>query len=81
MAELNITAYLNPTCPWTRGVVQVLDHHGLEYAYRNIIGDPEAYREMVEKTGQHASPCVEISGHMLVDVGGDEVEAYLKKQA
>ena len=34
---------------------------------------------MVEKSGQRLSPCVEIDGHMLADVSGDEVEAYLHK--
>jgi glutaredoxin len=81
MSAPKIVAYLNPMCPWTRSVVQVLDKHKLEYDYRNVTGEPGALREMVEKTGQHGSPCVEINGHMLVDVGGDEVEAYLQQQA
>ena len=81
MSAPKIIAYLNPMCPWTRGVVQVLDKHELQYDYRNVTGDPGAYREMVEKTGQHASPCVEINGQMLIDVGGDEVEAHLQQQA
>jgi monothiol glutaredoxin len=35
---------------------------------------------MVEKSGQPLSPCVEIDGHMLADVSGDEVEAYMLKE-
>ena len=34
-------------------------------------------QEMVEKSGQTLSPCVEIDGHMLADVSGEEVETYL----
>jgi hypothetical protein len=34
---------------------------------------------MVQKSGQSLSPCVEVNGHMLADVSGDEVEAYLLK--
>src|SRR5262245_21724346 len=30
-----------------------------------------------KKSGQSLSPCVELNAHMLADVNGDEVEAYL----
>ena len=32
---------------------------------------------METKSGQPLSPCVEINGHMLADVSGEEVEGYL----
>jgi monothiol glutaredoxin len=35
---------------------------------------------MVAKSGQPLSPCVEINGHMLADVSGEEVESYLLAQ-
>jgi monothiol glutaredoxin len=44
-----------------------------------VIRDADAYGEMVSKSGQHSSPCVEIDGHMLADVGGDEVEVWMRQ--
>ena len=35
---------------------------------------------MNASSGQPLSPCVEINGHMLADVSGAEVEAYLLGQ-
>jgi monothiol glutaredoxin len=32
---------------------------------------------MESKSGQPLSPCVEINGHMLADISGEEVEHYL----
>ena len=32
---------------------------------------------MIEKSGQMLSPCVEINGHMLADISGEEVEAWM----
>jgi monothiol glutaredoxin len=32
---------------------------------------------MIEKSGQMLSPCVEINGHMLPDISGEEVEAWM----
>jgi glutaredoxin len=76
-----IIAYLKSGCGWTPGVRAVLARYGLEYEYRDVSGDPEQFAEMVRKTGQTSAPCVEINGHMLADVGGAEVEAWLIRNA
>ena len=57
----------------------VLEKYQLPYEDRDIINNPFHYAEMVQKSGQPLSPCVEIDGQMLADVSGDEVEAYLLK--
>jgi glutaredoxin len=77
MNKPNIVAYLKPTCGWSQGVRAILRKYDLPYQDRDIINDPVQRQEMIEKSGQMLSPCVEIDGHMLADVSGDEVEAYL----
>lgn len=74
---MKIIAYLKPTCGWSRGVRAIMSKYGLEYEDRDIINDPAQYAEMVEKSGQPLSPCVEIDGQMLADVSGEEVENYM----
>ena len=74
-----IRAYMNPYCPWSPGVRSVLDGAGLDYEILDIAQDRQAFEEMVAKTRQTSSPCVEINGHMLADVGGDEVAAWLRE--
>ena len=49
----------------------------LEYEDKDIINNPDIYAEMVQKSGQPLSPCVEINGQMLADVSGEEVEAWM----
>ena len=51
--------------------------YGLAYEDKDIINNPDIYAEMVQKSGQPLSPCVEINGQMLADVDGDEVEAWM----
>ena len=51
----------------------------MAYEDRDVINNPSIYAEMVQKSGQSLSPCVEVNGHMLADVSGDKVEAYLLK--
>ena len=77
MNKLKVIAYLKPTCGWSQGVRAVLRKYDLAYEDRDIINDPAQRQEMIEKSGQMLSPCVEVDGHMLADVSGDEVEAYL----
>ena len=75
-----IKAYLNPYCPWIPRVRTVLDRAGLQYEELDITSDRKAFAEMVAKSRQYASPCVEINGVMLTDVGGAEVEAWLQQR-
>ena len=73
---MKITAYLKSVCGWSGGVRDVFARYGLEYEEK-LINDPDIYAEMVTKSGQPLSPCVEIDGEMLADVGAEEVEDYL----
>jgi glutaredoxin-related protein len=72
-----ITAWLKPVCGWSNGVRAVFDKYGLKYDDKDIINNPDIYAEMVQKSGQPLSPCVEVNGQMLADVSGEEVEAWL----
>ena len=72
-----IIAYLKPTCGWSGGVRAILQKYNLSYEDRNIIDEPAQREEMIRKSGQMLSPCVEVDGHMLPDISGDEGEAYL----
>lgn len=75
--EPRIVAWLKPVCGWSNGVRAVFSKYGLKYEDRDIINDPGNYAEMVQKSGQPLSPCVEINGQLLADVSGEEVEAWL----
>jgi glutaredoxin len=77
MEKPKIIAYLKPSCGWSQGVRAIMRKYDLPFEDRDIINDPVQRQEMVEKSGQMLSPCVEINGQMLPDISGDEVEAYL----
>ncbi|TAL05587.1 MAG: glutaredoxin [Verrucomicrobia bacterium] len=77
MSKPKIIAYLKPTCGWSNGVRAVLRKYDLPFEDRDIINDPAQRQEMIEKSGQMLSPCVEINGHMLPDISGEEVEAWM----
>ena len=74
---MKIKAYLKPSCGWSNGVRAILAKHHLDYEDIDIINNRANYAEMVSKSGQPLSPCVEIDGVMLADISGEEVESYL----
>ena len=76
---MNIIAYLKPVCGWSGGVREVFERYNLKYEEK-LINEGENYAEMVTKSGQALSPCVEINDKMLADVSGEEVEDYLLKE-
>ena len=77
MNKPKIIAYLKPSCGWSQGVRAIMRKYDLPFEDRDIINDPVQRQEMIEKSGQMLSPCVEVNGKMLPDISGDEVEAYL----
>ena len=74
---MKIKAYLKPQCGWSMGVRAIMEKYSLEYEDLDIINNQDLYAEMVEKSSQPLSPCVEVDGVMLADVSGEEVENYL----
>ncbi len=79
MENTKIIAYLKPHCGWSRGVRAVLDKYNLPFEDRDIWNDPNERLEMIQKSGQELSPCVEVDGKMLADISGEELEAWLIK--
>jgi glutaredoxin len=77
MDKPKIIAYLKPMCGWSNGVRAVLRKYDLPFEDRDIINDPVQRQEMIEKSGQMLSPCVEVNRRMLADISGEELEAYL----
>ena len=77
MNKPKIIAYLKPHCGWSQGVRAVMRKYDLSFEDRDIINDPAQRQEMIEKSGQMLSPCVEVNGHLLADVSGEEVETFL----
>ena len=75
--QLEVVAYLKPYCGWSEGVRAVMRKYDLAFEDRDIINDPTQRQEMIEKSGQMLSPCVQVNGVMLADISGEEVEAYL----
>ena len=72
-----IVAWMKPICGWSNGVRAVFQKYGLAYDDRDIINNAAHFAEMVQRTGQTMQPSVAVDEHVLSDVSGEEVEAWL----
>ena len=77
MTTPTIIAYLKPFCGWSQGVRAVLRKYDLPFEDRDIWNDSRQRMEMIQKSGQELSPCVEVNGKMLPDISGEELERWL----
>jgi glutaredoxin len=77
MENTKIIAYLKPFCGWSQGIRAVLRKYDLPFEDRDIWNDPRQRLEMIQKSGQELSPCVEINGQMLPDISGEELEKWM----
>lgn len=72
-----IVIYLKTFCGWSEGVRSVMRKYNLAYEEKDVIKNPAFRWEMEQLSGQPLCPCVEVDGHMLADVSGEEVEKWL----
>ena len=72
-----IVVYMKTFCGWSQGVRAVMRKHNLAYEEKDVVKNPAFRWEMEQRSGQPLCPCVEIDGHMLADVSGEEVEKWL----
>jgi monothiol glutaredoxin len=74
-----ITAYLKTFCGWSEGIRAIMRKYELPFEEKDIIKNPAFRWEMEQRSGQSLSPCVEINGHMLPDISGEEVETWMRE--
>ena len=77
MNEKKVKVYSTPTCPYCKMAKQYLDEKGVEYEDINVAENPEAAREVIEKSGQMGVPQLEIGDKIIVGFDKDAIEAAL----
>jgi len=75
--NMKIIAYMKPKCRCSHGIRAVLEKYALEYEEKDIVKDPDSFEEMIRKSNQRLSPCIEIDNVMLAKTSGEALEEYL----
>lgn len=76
---MNIRLFIKPYCPWCHRAQRWLDAQGIRYETLDVISDSEAYREMVNLSGQTLAPVIDVDGQILADFGPDQLARFWEK--
>ncbi|MBI3878298.1 MAG: glutaredoxin family protein [Verrucomicrobia bacterium] len=76
---MKIRLFIKPYCGWCSRAMDWLDQRGVQYEILDVIGDAEAYEEMVRLSGQTLAPVIDVDGQILADFGPPELAAWWKK--
>lgn len=74
--DKSVKVYSTPTCPYCKRVKTFLSEKNVPFEDIDVGSNPEAAREMTEKSGQMGVPVIDIDGKMIV---GFDKEAILKE--
>jgi glutaredoxin 3 len=56
---------------------EFLSHHKVRFTSRNVTEDPEALRELMEKTGRRATPVIVVDGNVVIGFDRGKLERLL----
>lgn len=76
MKPERVRLFIKPFCGWCTEASDWLKQRGIEFERLDVTSDRDAYREMVDLTGQSKAPCIEVDGEILADFGVDELEEF-----
>jgi len=76
---MKIKVYSTPQCPWCDKAKQYFKDKGLEFEEIDVSADPDAAKEMIEKSGQMGVPVIEIDGELVIGFNRPKIEEILKK--
>jgi glutaredoxin len=71
-----IRLFIKPYCGWCHKAMRWLDQRGVDYERIDVIGDENAFDEMIRLSGQELAPVIEVDGEVLADFGPDQLAAF-----
>ena len=76
---MEVKIYSTPGCPWCGKAKEFFDKNKIKYKDIDVASNPEAAKEMIEKSGQKGVPVIEVGGKVIVGFDESELKEILKK--
>lgn len=74
-----ITIYTTPTCGFCHMVKEYLSGKDIEYKTKDITTDENAYKEVLESTGQLGVPVVNIGSKTIIGFDRPKIDLALRE--
>lgn len=76
-----IVIYTTPTCGFCHMAKEYLRGKGLEFETKDITEDEDAYKEVVDSTGQLGVPVINIAGKTVIGFDRPKIDTILRDEA
>lgn len=73
-----VIIYTTKTCPWCQKAKEFLKANNVAYIEKDVGEDPEAARELIEKSGQMGVPVLEIDSEIIIGYDEEKIKKALK---
>lgn len=73
-----ITIYTTPTCGFCHMAKDYFKSKEVEYDEKDVTKDAEAYKEIMEKSGQLGVPVIDISGSIIIGFDKPKIDSALE---
>jgi glutaredoxin-like YruB-family protein len=77
MEKKKVKVYSMPTCPYCKMAKEFLKSKGIEFEDVDVSENPEAAKEMIEKSGHTGVPQIEINGKIIIGFDRERLEKEL----
>jgi len=78
---MHVLVYTTPTCPYCHTVKQFLTQKRIPFVERDVASDPQAAREMVQRSGQQGVPVTIVDDEVIVGFDRPRLEHILAQAA
>ena len=75
---MNVIIYRTESCHWCHKVEEFLNKHKIKHKSIDVGKNHKAAKEMIEKSGQHGVPVIDIDGKIIVGFDEPELKKALK---
>lgn len=75
---MNVKIYSTNFCPYCKMAKEFLKDKKVPFEEVNVQENPEAAKQMIEKSGQAGVPVIEIDGQMVIGFNTEQIKKLLK---
>lgn len=78
MSDASITMYTTPTCAFCHMAKEYFKSKKIEFSAKDVTTDPQAYKELVDKSHQLGVPVIDIGGTIIVGFDRPRIDLALR---
>lgn len=75
-----ITIYTTPTCGFCHMAKEYFKSKDIDYDSKDVTADAEAYKEILDKSGQLGVPVIDIEGSIVIGFDRPKIDAALQEK-